>query len=44
MDSLRAVSNPADGRTTFFRHKVKNGDKNKVVKRTKQTFGPGALL
>ena len=43
-DSLRAVSNPTDSRTMFFRHKEKNEDKKKVIKRTKQTFGPGALL
>ena len=43
-DSLRAVSNPADSRTMFFRHEVKNGDKNKVTKRAKHTFGPGTLL
>jgi hypothetical protein len=41
--SSRAVSNPADGRTTFFRCKVKNGDKNKVAKWAGQTFGPGTL-
>jgi hypothetical protein len=43
-DSLRAVSNPADSRTMFFRHKEKNEDKNKITKQTKQTFGPGTLL
>jgi hypothetical protein len=43
-DSLRAVSNPADSRTMFFRHKEKNEDKNKVTKRAKHTFGPGTLL
>jgi hypothetical protein len=43
-DLLRAVSNPADSRTTFFRRKEKNGDKNKVIKRAKHTFGPGTLL
>jgi hypothetical protein len=43
-DSLRAVSNPADSRTTFFRRKVKNGDKNKVTERAKHTLGPGTLL
>jgi len=43
-DSLRAVSNPADSRTMFFRHKEKNEDKNKITMRTKQTFGPGTLL
>jgi hypothetical protein len=43
-DSLRAVSNPADSRTMFFRDEEKNGNKNKVIKRTKQTFGPGTLL
>jgi hypothetical protein len=42
--SLRAVSNPADSRTTLFRCKEKNGDKNKVTKRAKHTFGPGTLL
>jgi hypothetical protein len=44
MTSLRAVSNPADSRTTFFRRKEKNGDKNKVTKRAKHTFGLGTLL
>jgi hypothetical protein len=44
MASLRAISNPADSRTTFFRCKEKNGDKNKVAKRAKHTFGPGTLL
>jgi hypothetical protein len=43
-DSLRAISNPADSRTTFFRCKEKNGDINKVTERAKQTFGPGTLL
>jgi hypothetical protein len=43
-DSLRAFSNPADNRTMFFRHEVKNEDKNKVTKRAKHTFGPGTLL
>ena len=43
-DSSRAVSNPADSRTMFFRHEVKNEDKNKVTKRAKHTFGPGTLL
>jgi hypothetical protein len=43
-DSLRVVLNPADSRTMFFRHEEKNEDKNKVIKRTKQTFGLGALL
>jgi hypothetical protein len=43
-DSLRAVSNSADSQTKFFRHKKKNGDKNKVTKRAKHTFGPGTLL
>jgi hypothetical protein len=43
-DSLRAVLNPADSRTMFFRYEVKNGDKNKVTKRAKHTFGPGTLL
>ena len=42
--SLRAVSNPADSLTMFFRHKEKNEDKNKVTKRAKHTFGPGTLL
>jgi hypothetical protein len=42
--SLRAVSDPADSRTTFFRRKEKNGEKNKVAKRAKHTFGPGTLL
>jgi hypothetical protein len=43
-DSSRAVSNPTDSRTTFFRCKEKNGDKNKVTERAKHTFGPGTLL
>jgi hypothetical protein len=43
-DSLRAVSNPADSKTTFFRRKEKNGDINKVTERAKHTFGPGTLL
>jgi hypothetical protein len=43
-DSLRAVSNPADSRTMFFRHEVKNEDKNKVIKQAKHTFGSGMLL
>jgi hypothetical protein len=43
-DSLRALSNPADSRTTFFRRKEKNGDKNKVTKWAKHTFGSGTLL
>jgi hypothetical protein len=43
-DSLRAVSNPADSRTKFFRHKEKNEDKNKITKRAKHNFGPGTLL
>jgi hypothetical protein len=43
-DSLRAVLNPAESRTIFFRHKVKNEDKNKVIKQTKQTLSQGALL
>jgi hypothetical protein len=43
-DSLRAVSNPADSRSKFFRRKEKNGDKNKITMRTKQTFGPSTLL
>jgi hypothetical protein len=43
-DSLRAVSNPTDSRITFFRRKEKNGDKNKVAKRAKHTFGPGTLM
>jgi hypothetical protein len=43
-DSLRAVSNSADSRTKFFIRKKKNGDKNKVAKRAKHTFGPGTLL
>jgi hypothetical protein len=42
--SSRAVSNPADSRTTFFRRKEKNGDKNKVTEQAKHTFGPGTLL
>jgi hypothetical protein len=43
-DSLRAVSNPAGSRTTFFRRKEKNGDKNKFTKRAKHIFGSGTLL
>jgi hypothetical protein len=43
-DSLRAISNPADSRTTFFRRKEKNGDKNKVTERAKHTFGPSTPL
>jgi hypothetical protein len=43
-DSLRAVSNPADSRTTFFRRKEKNGDINKVTERAKHTLGPGTLV
>jgi hypothetical protein len=43
-DSSRAISNPADSRTVSFRHEVKNGDKNKVTKWAKHTFGPGTLL
>jgi hypothetical protein len=43
IDSLRAVSNPASSRATFFRRKEKNGDKNKVTKRAKHTFGPVTL-
>jgi hypothetical protein len=43
-DSLRAVSNPADSRTTFFRRKEKNGDINKVIERAKHTLDPGTLL
>ena len=43
-DSLRAILNPADSRTTFFRRKEKNGDINKVTKRAKHTFGLGTLL
>jgi hypothetical protein len=42
--SLRAVSNPADSRTTFFRRKEKKGYKNKVTERAKHTLGPGTLL
>jgi hypothetical protein len=44
MNSSRAVSKPADSTTTFFRRKVKNGDKNKVTERAKHTLGPGTLL
>src|SRR5688572_21395565 len=36
-DSLRAVSNPVDSRTTFFRCKEKNGDINKVIDRADPT-------
>jgi hypothetical protein len=43
-DSLRAVSNLADSRTKFFRHKENNKDKNTTTTRTKQIFGPGTLL
>jgi hypothetical protein len=42
--SSRAVSNPADSRTTLFRRKKKNGDINKVTERAKHTFGPVTLL
>jgi hypothetical protein len=42
--SLRAISNPADSMTTFFRRKEKNEDKNKVIERAKHTSGPGTLL
>jgi hypothetical protein len=42
--SLRAVSNSAASQTKFFRRKKKNGDKNKVIKRAKHTFGSGTLL
>jgi hypothetical protein len=40
-DSLRAVSNPADSQTKFFKHEVKNGDKNKVTKAGKTYLRPG---
>jgi hypothetical protein len=40
-DSLRAVSNPADSRTTFFRHKEKNGEKNLSRKVGKTYLRPG---
>jgi hypothetical protein len=43
-DLSRAISNPADNRTTSFRRKEKNGDKNKVTERAKHTLGPGTLL
>jgi hypothetical protein len=43
-DSSRAVSNPADSGTPFFRRKEKNGDINKVTEREKHTFGPVTLL
>jgi hypothetical protein len=43
-DSSRAISNPADSRTTFLRRKEKNGDKNKVTERAKHTLGTGTLL
>jgi hypothetical protein len=39
-DSLRAVSNPADSRTKFFKHKEKNEDKNKITMQIKQTRRP----
>jgi hypothetical protein len=42
-DSSRAVSNPADSRTTLFIRKEKNGDKNKVSERGKRPFGPDTL-
>jgi hypothetical protein len=42
--SLRAVSNPADNKTTFFRRKKKNGDIIKVTERAKHTFGLVTLL
>jgi hypothetical protein len=44
MHSLRAVSNPANSRTKFFRRKKKNGDINEVTERAKHTFGPITLL
>jgi hypothetical protein len=43
-DSLRAVSNPADSRTMFFKHEEKDEAKTKITKRAKHTFGPGTLL
>jgi hypothetical protein len=43
-DSLRAVLNPTNSRTMFFKHEEKNEDKNKVIKRAKHTFGTGTLL
>jgi hypothetical protein len=40
-DSLRAVSNPADSQTIFFRHKEKNGDKDLSRKVGKTYLRPG---
>jgi hypothetical protein len=40
-DSLRAVSNPADSRTMFFRHKEKNEDKKQSHKAGKTYLRPG---
>jgi hypothetical protein len=40
-DSLRAVSNPADSRTMFFRHEVKNGDKKQSHKVDRTDLRPG---
>jgi hypothetical protein len=37
-DSLRAVSNPADIRTMFFRHKEKNEDKSRITYTSKRDF------
>jgi hypothetical protein len=42
-DSSRVVSYPADNRTTFFRRKEKNGDKNKVSKQGKHSFSLDSL-
>jgi hypothetical protein len=39
--SSRAVSNPADSRTTFFRHKVKNGDQKQSHRAGKTYLRPG---
>jgi hypothetical protein len=40
-DSLRAVSNPADSQTKFFRHEEKNEDKKQSHKAGKTYFRPG---
>jgi hypothetical protein len=42
-DSLRAVSNPEDSRTIFFRYEEKNEAKTKSQSR-QNTFGLGTLL
>jgi hypothetical protein len=40
-DSLRAVSNPADSRTMFFRHEEKNEDKKQSHKAGKTYLRSG---